>query len=226
MADYLPLVTAAVSVALTGLLARQFLERRKRHQLVWTVSLALLGLAAVLAFLGNADVVGWNAALYRLYLPLTALPVGLIGFGVLLLFRNYPKVARAYGYYWLATALLISGIAAAAPIVDPAGLALEGPNVGGRFLPLFFAFSWLQTVPGAAVFVGGGLYTWYRERSRGYGLVLALGGILFTIAGLSSRLGLRDYFFVITMIASIVTFIGFILSTEISPATVGQPAKA
>jgi len=79
MADYLPLVTAAVSVALTGLLARQFLERRKRHQLVWTVSLALLGLAAVLAFLGNADVVGWNAALYRLYLPLTALPVGLIG---------------------------------------------------------------------------------------------------------------------------------------------------
>jgi len=53
-----------------------------------------------------------------------------------------------------------------------------------------------------------------------------LGGILFTIAGLSSRLGLRDYFFVISMIASIVTFIGFILSTEISPATVGQPAKA
>jgi len=76
------------------------------------------------------------------------------------------------------------------------------------------------------VFVGGGLYTWYRERSRRYGLVLALGGILFTIAGLSSRLGLRDYFFVITMIASIVTFIGFILSTEMSPATVGQPAKA
>src|SRR3972149_5660306 len=118
----LPPVTAAVSVALTGLLARQFLERRKRHQLVWTVSLALLGLAAVLAFLGNADVVGGNAALYRLYLPLTALPVGLIGFGVLLLFRNYPKVARAYGYYWLAKALPISGGAPGPAVVGGAGL--------------------------------------------------------------------------------------------------------
>src|SRR3970282_1708260 len=114
MADYLPLVTAAVSVALTGLLLRQFPDGRKRHQLRGAVAPALPVLAAVLAFLGNADVVGWSAALYRLYLPLTALPVGLIGLGVLLLFRNYPKVARAYGYYWLPPPLLGSGICAGA----------------------------------------------------------------------------------------------------------------
>src|SRR4030067_282764 len=62
MADSLPLLTAAVSFALTALLLRQYLNRRKLHQLVWTASLGLLGLAAVLAYLGNADVVGWDEA--------------------------------------------------------------------------------------------------------------------------------------------------------------------
>lgn len=226
MADFLPLLTAIVSFALTFLLARQYSRRRKPHQLVWTLSLALLGLAAVVAFLGNPDIVGWSEALYRLYLPLTALPVGLIGLGVLQLFTHRPKLARVYGYYWIATAILVTVFCALGPIADGAGLVSQGPNVGGHYLPLFGAVSWLQTVPGAIVFVGGGVYTWAKDRHRVYGLILGAGGILFSVAGFSARFGVRQFFFLITALAAIVTFIGFILSVESRPATVPEPAKA
>jgi len=223
------MVTAAVSFALAGLLAAQYARRRKRHQLVWTTSLALLGLAAILAFLGDSDVVGWTYPVYRTYLPLTALPVGLIGLGVLLLFADRPRLSRSYGYYWLASAILVAGVCAFGPIVDPVdgiALATEGPNIGGRYLPLFGTVSLLQTIPGAVVFIGGGVYTWWRDRSRRYGWYLAFGGILFTVAGLSSRLGVRSYFFAITALAAVVTFIGFILAVEHSAARTPSPAKA
>ena len=226
MADYLPLVTAVVAFSLTFLLGIQYSRRRRLHQLEWTVSLALLGVAAVLAFLGNPDVTGWSVGLYKTYLPLTALPVGLIGLGVLQLFRDRPKLARYYAIYWIATAVLVILVTALAPIQDPAGppgglvyLAAEGPNVGGRHLPLFGAVSWLQTVPGAVAFIGGGLYTWWKDHTRRYGLLLALGGILFTVAGFSSRLNYPSGFFVITAAAAIVTFLGFVRSVErLAPA--------
>ena len=226
MADYLPLLTAAVAFALTFLLSVQYAKRRKLHQLEWLVALGLLGVAAVFAFLGNADVVGWSSPLYRAYLPLTAIPVGLIGLGVLQLFRDRPKLARVFGAYWVATAVLVIVVTAIAPLNDPSGLLPQaGPSVGGRYLPAFGATSWLQTLPGAIAFIGGGVYTSWKDRSRRYGLLLALGGILFTVAGFSSRLGAPSAFFVITAIASFVTFLGFAWSVEhVAPAP--SPAKA
>jgi len=214
MPDYLPLVTAVVSFALTFLLARLYLQRRKLHQLVWTASLALLGLAAVLAFLGNPDVMGWYEGLYKAYLPLTALPVGLIGLGVLQLFRNRPMVAKAYEYYWVATSILIVAVTAVAGVQNASELAAQGPAVGGKYLPAFGAVSWLQTVPGALVFVVGGVYSWWKDHARRYGLFLALGGVLFTVAGFSSRLGAPSLFFVITALAAIAMFFGFVMAVE------------
>ncbi len=196
MADYLPLLTAVVAFALTLLLGMQYARRRKLHQLEWTVALGLLGL--------------------------------LIGLGVLQLFRDRPNIARYYAYFWIATAILVVVVTALAPIRDPVdgvNLAAEGPSVGGRHLPLFGAVSWLQTVPGAVAFIGGGLYTWWKARARRYGVLLALGGILFTVAGFSSRLGFPGGFFLITALAAVVTFLGFVWSVEhLAPAP--SPAKA
>jgi hypothetical protein len=222
--DYLPLLTVIVAFALASLVGMQYARKRRLHQLEWLLALALLGVAAVLAFLGNPDVLGWNAALYRLYLPLTAVPVGLIGLGVLQLFRDRPRLARYFGVYWIATAILVIAVAVLAPISNPAEFA-QGPIVGYRAMPVFGAVAWLQTVAGASAFIGGGVYTSWKDRTRRYGLLFALGGVLFTIAGFSSRLGAPSGFFVITAIASFVTFLGFAWSVEhVAPAP--SPAKA
>src|SRR2546427_11190453 len=157
MVDYLPLLTAAVAIALTFLLSVQYRKRRKLHQPEWLAALGLLGVAAVFAFLGNADVVGWSSPLYRAYLPLTAIPVGLIGLGVLQLFRDRPKLARAFGAYWVATAVLVIAVAAFAPVSNPAEFA-QGPIVGYRAMPVFGAVAWLQTVAGASAIIGRGVY--------------------------------------------------------------------
>jgi len=224
VADYLPLLTVIVAFALASLVGMQYARKRRLHQLEWLLALALLGVAAVLAFLGNPDVLGWSAALYRLYLPLTAVPVGLIGLGVLQLFRDRPKLARYFGAYWVATAILVIAVAALAPVSNPAEFA-QGPIVGYRAMPVFGAVAWLQTVAGAIAFIGGGVYTTWKDRTRRYGLLFALGGILFTVAGFSSRLGAPSAFFVITAIASFVTFLGFVRSVEhVAPAP--SPAKA
>jgi len=224
MIDYLPLLTVVVAFALAFLVGMQYARRRKVHQLEWLVSLALLGVAALLAFLGNPDVLGWSPVLYRAYLPLTAVPVGLIGLGVLTLFRDRPRLARYFGAYWVATAALVVAVAMLAPIANPSEFA-QGPVVGYRAMPLFGAVAWLQTVAGAGAFIGGGLYTSWKDRSRRYGLLFALGGVLFTVAGFSSRLGASGAFFVITAIASFVTFLGFVWSVEhVAPAP--TPAKA
>ena len=224
MADYLPLLTVIVAFALSFLVGVQYARRRKLHQLEWFLALALLGVAAVLAFLGNPDVLGWSPALYRLYLPLTSVPVGLIGLGVLQLFRDRPRLARYFGVYWVATAILVIGVATLAPIASPAEFA-QGPVVGYRAMPVFGAVAWLQTVAGAGAFIGGGVYTSWKDRSRRYGLLFALGGVLFTVAGFSSRLGAPSAFFVITALASFVTFLGFAWSVE-RPAPAPTPAKA
>src|SRR2546422_10040071 len=179
MADYLPLVTAIVAFALTLLLSMQYSRRRKIHQLEWTLALFLLGVAAVLAFLGNPDVSGWTPTLYRAYLPLTAIPVGLIGLGVLQLFRDRPKLARVFGAYWVATTVLVIVVTAIAPLNDPSGLLPQaGPSVGGRYLPALGATSWPPTLPGAIAFIGGGGDTSWEDRCPRAGLLLALGGIL------------------------------------------------
>jgi hypothetical protein len=127
--------------------------------------------------------------------------------------------------YWVATAILVIVVTAVAPITDATALASSTPSVGGKYLPAFGATSWLQTLPGAIAFIGGGVYTSWKDRSRRYGLLLALGGILFTVAGFSSRLGAPSAFFLITAAASLVTFLGFAWSVEhVAPAA--SPAKA
>ena len=60
MADYLPLLTTIVSFAFFVLLVRQYLQRHKIHQLLWTVAMLFYSASALMEFLMNSDVMGAN----------------------------------------------------------------------------------------------------------------------------------------------------------------------
>ena len=59
------LVTAAVAVIFAGLLAKQFIGRRRPYQEVWTLALLMYALASFALFLGVLD--GWSAGEFRIY---------------------------------------------------------------------------------------------------------------------------------------------------------------
>lgn len=60
-----PLAAAIIALVFAGLLARQFVARRRAFQAVWVVALLMYALASLALFLGVLD--GWSAGEFRLY---------------------------------------------------------------------------------------------------------------------------------------------------------------
>ncbi len=95
MANFLPLLTTVVAFAFFVLLVRQYLQRRRTHQLLWTVAMLFYSLSALMEFLMNPDVMGASLPLFRVYYILAAPLVGLLGAGVMYLLVKR-TLARAF----------------------------------------------------------------------------------------------------------------------------------
>ena len=105
MANQIPLVTAVVSAIFTVLLLWQYTHRKKRHQLIWTTTIALYSLTAFMEYLANPDVVGPGLLLIKLYYSGTGPMVGLLGAGVL-----YLLAPRRWSDGYLTSVLILSAI--------------------------------------------------------------------------------------------------------------------
>ncbi|MHB8946087.1 MAG: hypothetical protein ACYC6I_06120, partial [Bacillota bacterium] len=65
MLTFFPLLATIVSLAFAVMTAKQYRERRKPYQLLWTVSFVMFGFATFAEF--YSTVWGWTPLLYRLY---------------------------------------------------------------------------------------------------------------------------------------------------------------
>ncbi len=79
--NYLPLLTSVVAFTFTVFLTRQYIQRRKIHQFLWTFVMLFYGLSAFMEFLMNSDVMGASIDVFRVYYKLAAPLVGLLGGG-------------------------------------------------------------------------------------------------------------------------------------------------
>ncbi|MEE9586025.1 MAG: hypothetical protein V3W09_03905 [Nitrososphaerales archaeon] len=220
MANYIPLVTTIISAAFTILLIWQYAHRRKIHQAIWTLAMALYAVAAFMEFLANPDVAGPTVTLIKIYYVSAAPLVGLLGAGVLyLLVRR--KVAHAYlaVVIILSLALLIGGgradlseevIAAGFEDNLPEGFSEASssfPFVAAR-LPFI-----LLSSTGGTLLVGGALYSFVRDRSKIYNIPLILGGLFPSVGGfLLGILSNPDVFFEFELAGAIFLFLGFLMS--------------
>jgi len=73
-------MTALLGFAFTWLVFKQWLGRRKPHQLAWSVGLLMYAVAAVMEAVSEVSGV-WNPAVYRIYIVLAASMVGYLGLG-------------------------------------------------------------------------------------------------------------------------------------------------
>jgi len=214
MVSYFPLISAFISAIFMILLAAQYVRRRRRHQLVWTVALLMFTLTSLLAFW--SEMYGWNPLMYQVYYFLLSPMVALMGVGTLYLLAD-----KSWSKYFLAYTLIISLafliLISTAPL-DTAQLTTYTPpsEIGSAAMPSYVrTVSPLLSIPGGLVLIIGALYSFWLDKSRRYNLLIAVGGIIQLLSGLRARFGGDPtYFFVFTTIGVLLLFLGFLLSSE------------
>jgi hypothetical protein len=219
LANQIPLMTTLVSAVFTVLLLWQYAHRKKRHQLIWTLALALYSLTAFMEYLANPDILGPSLSVIKFYYSGTGPMVGLLGAGVLYLLGS-----KRWSDIYLASVLILSAIV----VVSTFSAQIPSAEIQSAFnagLPQGFGMivedlpmtaripTMILNITGALFLIGGSLFSYIRDRSRTYNIPLFLGGILPSLGGAS--LGFfnnPDIFFEFELAGTVLLFLGFILS--------------
>ncbi len=179
----IPLIAAVVGGAFAAVVGRQYLSRRRPHQAIWALALAMFAMAAL--FESDGQAFGWSDATYKgYYLFGGVLNVGWLGIGSLLLLAS-PRVGRAAVIAMVA----ISVIGLAAVLVahtDGALLKAQVPARGAIDVPASLPL--LTNVVGSLLLIGGAAWSAWKAaragapRNRVLGLALIAAGA-FIVAG-------------------------------------------
>ena len=177
------MLSAVVSAVFAGVLALRYARRRRPHQLVWTIGLAMFTLAAAAGVLARSG--GATEAEYRLfYLFGAILNVAWLALGTTYLLA--PRAARRALWGLLAFTALASVAVFASP-VDLSAAADTGKGFDRAPLPRILAG--LGSGLGSLVLVAGALWSAWRflrarhEGRRALANVIIAAGVLVAAAG-------------------------------------------
>jgi hypothetical protein len=178
-----PLIAAVVGGTFAALVGRQYLARRKPHQAIWALALAMFALAALFESAGQAF--GWSDATYKGYYLLGGLlNVGWLGIGSLLLVTS-PRAGRI-AVIAMAVISAVGLMAVLLAHTDGALLRAQVPARGAIDVPA--ALPLLTNVGGSLLLIGGALWSAWKAaragapRNRVVGLALIAAGA-FVVAG-------------------------------------------
>lgn len=206
-----PLTATILALVFSALVGRQYLERKKTYQLLWTISFAIFAFATFSEFISEFTQV-WNVTLYRFYYIAAASLVGFMGAGTIFLLANKRGARLFLVLMLLITAALAYGSLTA--VVNEAAF-VPGVTVAGKAMPKAVRiFSPLINVPGSLALIGGALYSWYRTRT-GYNLLIALGALVIAAAGSAARFGRTEFLYAGEMLGLALLFLGFLRSREV-----------
>jgi hypothetical protein len=224
-----PLATGLLGFVYTALVFRQWLKRRKPHQLAWTVGLLIYAVAAFMEFYSEYSGV-WDPTVYRFYIVMAACMVGFLGLGTLYLMAKNKMWGHAYlAFNLVAIAVFLWGVFN--HTLD-AKMLVPGITVGGKALGESFGFprimSFAFNIPGTILLLGGAVLSvvkfWGKKiyRYRAWGNVLiAVGTLVIAGAGSMARAGRSVGLYPAEMIASALLLWGFLVA-----GTLEKGAKA
>jgi len=222
-----------VAVAFTCCTLDRWLSRRRRHDMAWTVALAMFAVASGALWLGSS--VGWTGPTFRVFFLFGAiLNVPYLALGTVYLFAGQRSGDRVALGLTLAAAFA-AGVMTVAPLEAPIS-GTDLPTGSEVFGPLPRILAAIGSGGGALIVLGGAVLSLWRvlggrERTRGRGVAahpkrLALGNAL--IAGgtlvlgasgtLNGRLGASKAFAITLTIGITILFAGFLVATS-SPST-------
>jgi hypothetical protein len=206
-------VTAVVGFVFFGFVLRQYLARRKPHQLAWAVGLLFYAVAAAMEAWSESSG-HWDPTVYRIYIVLAASLVGFLGLGTLYLLVRDRRWGDAYLVFLLVCLVIFfAGTSKLVPGITVGGQAL-GPSLSfPRFMSLPF------NITGTILLFGGAAWSiWRFARRREYGyrvwanVLIAAGAALLAFLGSRARLGDTTGLYPAEMVAVTLMFAGFLLA--------------
>jgi len=189
-----PFLTAVTGFVFTYLLLKQYVERRKPHQLAWAGGMFLYAAAAVIEAYSEYSQ-GWNPLVYRFYYVMAAVLVLYLGLGtVYLMFKK-----RIWGHIYLAYTLILTAFFLYASLTADLVTAnlVPGITVGGTAMDTTVRlFSFACTIPGTLALLGGAILSVIKfaaKKEYAYrmwaNVLIAAGTISIATAGALARRG-------------------------------------
>jgi peptidoglycan/LPS O-acetylase OafA/YrhL len=226
-----PLSAALLSLLCAAIAARRYAARRRPHELAWGIAFGLFALAASVEVAG--DSAGWTPFLVRLYYASgVVLTTAFLGLGSLALLLGR-RLERWGPGLMLALAALGVAFVFNTP-VDEARLDQGWQALQRRGTPTYLLTT-LSNAGGAAVVIGGALYSvavgrrrgMPRERMAGL-LAIALGTLLIASGGIVARRLGNDDFLYTTMTPGIaIILLGYLGANRALPKCLpARPAGA
>ena len=220
---------ALVALALAMSTYERWLSGRKRHELAWSLSLAMFFVGAAALWFGASK--GWDQATFRVfYLFGAVLNVPFLALGTVYLLGGQKQGDR-----WAAIVALLSTFAAGVVLVAPLRAAVpsdrlpQGSDVFGA-LPRVLAA--VASGVGATVVLGGAVWSawrfWRRRgspspvpaaRLAGANLLIAVGTLVLGAGGLFNSVLDEMQAFALTLLVGVaLIFAGFLVATSGSAA--------
>jgi hypothetical protein len=229
MVSALSAAGGVIGFVFAGFVLRRYLRNGRMSNLCWTVGLLLWGIVSMLEAFADPATGGWDANGYRIYYVHSASLVALLGAGTLFLLKE-----QRYGQCFLAFTILVAlafSIVAAVSPTDPAALARGGsiggdgwaPADGRMAAPRYVTF--LLTIPGSIVLIGGAFLSWWRTKTV-YNVLIGVGAIVIAAAGVLARAGLEEYIPLGNLLSVSLMFIGMVYAAEEVRLRTGEAAAA
>jgi len=216
-----PIFSTLISALCAIVIARDAKRKPRPDKLAWAVAFTLFAMASLCEVIGSLS--EWTPFLVRTYyLAGAVLVVGYLALGELYLLAGN-KIARvAPGATILVTAFA-TALVFNSP-VDETKLAHEGWEALERSIALTITTITLNA-GGTLVIVGGLLYSaWkfkraglYRNRMIGC-VLIAVGTLIVAMGGTATRLGQREYFYVMMSIGVATIFLGYLWTRRVEGA--------
>jgi hypothetical protein len=215
-----PAATALVGFVFFAFVLRQYVARRKPHQLAWAIGLLFYAVAAAMETWSEYSG-RWDPTVYRVYIVLAASLVGFLGLGTLYLLVRDRRWGTAYfGFLLIGVVIFLFGTFTAQ--LDTAKL-VPGITVGGQALGPSLSFPRVMSLPfnitGTILLLGGAVWSvWRFAKRREYGyrvwanVLIAAGAALLAFLGSRARLGNTTGLYPAEMVAVTLMFAGFLVA--------------
>ena len=212
--------TAALGFVFFALVFRQYLMRRRMHQLAWAIGLLFYAVAAAMEAWSESSGV-WNPTVYRIYIVLAASLVGFLGLGTLYLVARKRRWGDYY-FVFLIACVIVFFVGTFTVQLDMAKL-VPGITVGGQALGASLSFPRVMSLPinitGTILLFGGALWSivrFARRREFGYrvwaNVLIAAGAAVLAALGSRARLGDTTGLYPAEMVAAALMLAGFLLA--------------